>query len=256
MDLVGRHVRGGSASHRQAIHRGALGQCREPVRGPRPRQVFLRTNRPAGGSPGKTLPRAASGSPPRGARASARPSTAGNMLSSASTARSSSTSPAAGASDSSCGSDVRAMTRGIVTPDCHALAHDPRRAVQVFRIAPQARKPRAIVGFVPERLTGDEADEVVGYAAIQLDEDVVLVKRILQPLERFPAVVGEELMRELFGWRQLARGNPVELLQHPAIVCPLPLAMLRRKRQLDLVLARPAPCPMVSRNRKEVSARS
>src|SRR6185503_16944758 len=134
----------------------------------------------------------------------------------------------------------------------HAFAHDLRRAGEVLRVAPQAPEPRAVVGLVAEGLAADEADQVVGDPAAELDEDVVLVERIAQPFQRLAALVAEELARQFLAGREPCLGYPFDLLEHPAVVGALPLAVGGGESKLQPVLARPRAASHGLRYRKEI----
>ena len=80
----------------------------------------------------------------------------------------------------------------------------------------------------------------------------MLVKRVVEPLERLAAPAGEELVGQPLGRCELGGGNRRELPEHPPMVSSLPLAVLRRKGQLDLVLARARAAPHGLADRKEI----
>src|SRR4029078_13336537 len=84
---------------------------------------------------------------------------------------------------------------------------------EVGRIALQTAEPGAIVGLVAERLMADDSHQQVCDTAVEMREDVVLVERIGQPLERVARAPREQRVRDLFARRELADPDALALAQ-------------------------------------------
>src|SRR5262249_7757139 len=112
------------------------------------------------------------------------------------------------------------------------LAKRGGRRLEQRRIAMQTAEPGAVVRLVAERLPIDDLHEVERDAAVQLDEDEVLVEGLREPLERVARPPGEQSGRQFLARPELRRGNGLELLQDPAGMRALPLAMLGAERDL------------------------
>lgn len=249
VDLFGRPVGGDRALHRHAVHGRAVGQGAEPVRGARARQVFLAHERRQVADRreqllGEQLAIVGLEPPARGL---------------ADRLREARRRPPQRALLHLLGRErlelrQRALhhraRRGHAAQ--HARAHLGGDALQVGRVALQAPEPGAVVGFVAERLAVYELHQVERHAAVQLDEEIVLVERVRQPIKRVVRAVGDQLVRQLLARPELAGRNPLQRLQDPAVVRALALAVLRGKRELEPVLARAGAAPEGLAEREQI----
>ena len=76
----------------------------------------------------------------------------------------------------------------------------------------------AAISLVAERLRIDRAHEAERHPAADVNERVVLVERMRQPLERVARAPRQQLVGDLFARPELGRRNAGELAQDPAVM--------------------------------------